>query len=64
MNLFLDHTTVDWSSFCREVILDAFIVHRAKIGGPNIVVEIGELKFGKQKTIGAIKCRPMGLWRL
>lgn len=37
-------TSVDWSSFCREVVFEAFLRHpEAKL------VEIDESKFGKRK---------------
>ncbi|XP_074658658.1 uncharacterized protein LOC141911570 [Tubulanus polymorphus] len=43
-------TIVDWFSFCREVCVDMVITKRSsKIGGPGIIVEIDELKFGKRK---------------
>lgn len=40
---------VNWSSFCREVVLDAFIANPMKLGGPGKIVEIDESKFGKRK---------------
>lgn len=40
---------VDWSSFCREVLLDAFILKGEKLGGEDKTVEIDESKFGKRK---------------
>ena len=40
-------TAVDWASFCREVAIDVVIEHSEQIGGPGIVVEIDESKFGK-----------------
>ena len=44
---FASHTVCDWASFCREVAIDAMIVNSKKIGGPGIIVEIDESKFGK-----------------
>jgi hypothetical protein len=40
---------VNWASFCREVIYDAFIRNKQKLGGPWIAVEIDESKFGRRK---------------
>lgn len=40
---------IDWSSFCREVLLDAFILNKTKLGGVGKIVEIDESKFGKRK---------------
>lgn len=42
-------TAVDWASFSREVVFDAYLLHPAKLGGPGITVEIDESKFGKRK---------------
>lgn len=42
-------TAVDWASFCREVVLDSFIINKEKLGGPGKIVEIDESKFGKRK---------------
>lgn len=42
-------TAVDWASFCREVVFDAYVINGQKIGGPGVVVEIDESKFGKRK---------------
>ena len=42
-------TVVDWSSFCREVCM--FWVEKCSqvLGGPGVVVEVDESKFGKRK---------------
>ncbi|XP_038077487.1 uncharacterized protein LOC119745298 isoform X2 [Patiria miniata] len=43
-------TVVEWFNYCREVCLHAVRQCSSKaIGGPELVVEIGESKFGKQK---------------
>ncbi|GBN24084.1 hypothetical protein AVEN_15284-1 [Araneus ventricosus] len=42
-------TATDWASFCREVCQDILIWRSGKIGGPGIVLEIDESKFGKRK---------------
>lgn len=42
-------TCIDWSSYCREICLRAFIENPCKIGGPNKTVEIDESKFGRRK---------------
>jgi len=44
------NTVVNWSSYCREVLIFWSIKTSQVIGGPNIVVEIGEAKFGKENT--------------
>ena len=46
---FRDHTVVDWASFCREVAVDAVMVHSEQKGGPGEEKEIDESKFGKRK---------------
>jgi len=40
---------VNWASFCREVICNALILNKQKLGGPGIEVEIDESKFGRRK---------------
>lgn len=42
-------TAVDWSSFCREVVYNAFVEHGEPIGGEGKIVEIDESKFGRRK---------------
>ena len=42
-------TCVNWSSYCREVCLIAFVKSPRKIGGPSKTVEIDESKFGRRK---------------
>ena len=42
-------TVVDWASFCREVLLEAFVNQEQQMGGVGIVVEIDESKFGRRK---------------
>ena len=55
-----DKTISDWSSFCREVIIDWIVRHTKKIGGPGLTVEIDESKFGKRKyNVGRLR-RPVG----
>lgn len=45
---FSSKTVVDWASFCREVSIDIiFGESKEAIGGPGIIVEIDESKFGK-----------------
>lgn len=44
-----EHTAVDWSSFCREVLLTHYLTRHDKLGGQGVVVEIDESKFGKRK---------------
>ncbi|XP_071653090.1 uncharacterized protein [Temnothorax longispinosus] len=43
------HSVVDWISFCREVCIYWAEKNSAKLGGPNIIVEIDEAKIGKRK---------------
>lgn len=45
---FSSETAVDWRLFCGE-ICENWFEHQSAIGGPNIVVEIDESKFGKCK---------------
>ncbi|KAK5648289.1 hypothetical protein RI129_003181 [Pyrocoelia pectoralis] len=44
-----NHTFVDWACFCREVVLNAFIDKKEKLGGIGVTVEIDESKFGRRK---------------
>lgn len=47
-----DNTISDWFNYYREVIIDRFMKSQeslGKIGGPNIVVQIDESKFGRRK---------------
>lgn len=47
-----EHAVIDWGSFIREVFFDwALNDYSTVIGGPGIVVEIDEAKFGKRKSI-------------
>jgi len=39
-------TVVDWSSFCREVCAYWLEKSSQVLGGPGVVVEIDETKFG------------------
>lgn len=41
--------TCDWTSFCREVLIEWCIKREGKIGGEGKIVEIDESKFGKRK---------------
>ena len=40
-------TCVKWSAFCREIAIDQVIDNSQQIGGPGVIVEIDESKFGK-----------------
>ena len=42
-------TVVDWCSFCREVCIFWLSKESKVLGGPGVVVEIDESKFGKRK---------------
>lgn len=42
-------TAVDWSSFCREICLKAFVEQHQQLGGEGRTVEIDESKFGRRK---------------
>jgi len=42
-------TAVNWVSFCLEVIYDAFILNKQKLGDPGVEVEIDESKFWRRK---------------
>lgn len=44
-----DKTVCKWVNFFRDSCLSAMLDQSAKIGGPNINVEIDESKFGKRK---------------
>lgn len=43
------NTAVDWASFCREVLLTAFLENPVQLGGVGNTVEIDESKFGRRK---------------
>ena len=51
---------VDWSSYCREICLNAFIQHPRQLGGPGKTVEIDESKFGNTSFIGVTMSRDVG----
>ncbi|XP_073814310.1 uncharacterized protein [Musca autumnalis] len=42
-------TAVDWSNFCREVVVYSSFQRELEIGGPGTIVEIDESKIGKRK---------------
>ncbi|RLU25466.1 hypothetical protein DMN91_001622 [Ooceraea biroi] len=42
-------TAVDWINFCRELLAQWLLHNEEQIGGPNVVVEIDEAKFGRRK---------------
>ena len=42
-------TITDWSSFCREVVVNWVVRNSKKIGGPDCIVETDESKFGRRK---------------
>ncbi|XP_071051570.1 uncharacterized protein [Onthophagus taurus] len=42
-------SAVYWASFCREVLLDKYLMHPEMLGGPDSVVEIDESQFGRRK---------------
>ena len=42
-------TAVDWTSFCREILLADFVDNFQPLGGEGRTVEIDESKFGKRK---------------
>ena len=42
-------TVTDWSSFCREVCVEACVAGSERLGGVGKIVEIDESKFGKRK---------------
>ena len=46
---FSDNTLCNWSAFCRGIAIEAVIKNTEKIGGPGVIVEIDESKFGKSK---------------
>ena len=41
-------TVIDWSSFCHEVCIFWLSKESKVLGGPGVVVEIDEAKFGKR----------------
>ncbi|XP_071576882.1 uncharacterized protein [Temnothorax nylanderi] len=44
-----DHTIVDWTNFCRELLMQWVTDHQQQIGGRGIIVEIDEAKLGRRK---------------
>ena len=46
-----EHTIVDYYKYFRNLVADAVDFEDVKIGGPGIVVQIDESKFGKRKNI-------------
>ncbi|KFM76320.1 hypothetical protein X975_13764, partial [Stegodyphus mimosarum] len=49
VNVKSNKTVVDWRNFCREVCMDVCVKKSEMIGGPGMVVEVDESKFGKRK---------------
>ena len=49
-NCFSSTTTADWNSYVREEMVDYIINQSGPIGGPGIIIEIDESKFGKRKN--------------
>ena len=45
------NTKVDWSNFCREIAIDVVLKNFEKIGGPGVIVEVDESKFGKSEFL-------------
>ena len=45
---FSPQSSINWRSYCSEVTLNYF-ENQPKIGGPGVIVEIDESKFGKSK---------------
>lgn len=44
-----DNTVTEWIQFCRDVCLEICIGNSEIIGGPDVVVEVNESKFGRRK---------------
>ena len=42
-------TVVDWKNFMRDICVEEIIQYAEPLGGPGIIVEIDESKFGKRK---------------
>lgn len=46
-----ERTVVDWSNFCREICINSIVLLDVDtVGGPGMVVEVDEAKFGKKKN--------------
>lgn len=43
------HTTTKWFKFLRELIAHYQLTNQTKLGGPNKIVEIDEMKLGRRK---------------
>ncbi|XP_011343833.2 uncharacterized protein LOC105283073 [Ooceraea biroi] len=44
-----EHTVVDWTNFCRELLAQYFVKEQQQLGGPGIIVEIDKAKISKRK---------------
>lgn len=42
-------TVVDWKRFCREICVEICMHQNEVLGGPGVIVEVDENKFGKRK---------------
>lgn len=42
-------TATHWGSWCYNVVLNGIMETKIKLGGPGMIVEIDESKFGRRK---------------